>query len=173
LVEDPGQIREWIVQAEADVLSLAEEAERAQSRLAEARRRLMLLYELLATVTNAPVATGPQQLGIDRSVRERVQADAEAILRERGQPMRVQDILACFVRRGMVLPGRGTPTNILAHLVVDNRFVRHARGVYGLSEWKSTAQPATNTGDSEAPEEPTKQKRDPSLNQTKRRLRRA
>ena len=171
-MEDPGQIRQWIVDAEAEVSRLAEEAERVQARLAEARRQLMLLYELLATVTNAPVATGAKHLGLERSVRERVQADAETILREHGQPMRVHDILASFVRRGMVLPGRGTPTNILAHLVVDDRFARHGRGVYGLSEWKESAPQPARTGDG-SHKETARQKRREGRPRPPGRLRRA
>jgi hypothetical protein len=131
---DAETVRGWISGAEAEVSRLTREAEQIQFRLADARRRLMLLYEVLASVTSAPVAVSPEELGIGRSTRERVQADAEAILRERGAPMRVQDIHAEFIRRGVPLPGRGLPANIIAHLAVSDRFSRHGRGIWGLAE---------------------------------------
>lgn len=132
---DEDAVRRWIVQAEAELADLSAQAEAIQVRLAEARRQLMLLYEMLAAVTHAPVAVAPERLGPTLSTRERVQANAEAILRDRGKPMRIQDIHAEFIRRRMPLPGRGSPTNIVAHMVASPQFSRKVRGVYGLAEW--------------------------------------
>lgn len=131
---EPETVRGWIAAAEAEVSELAAEADKIQYRLAEKRRGLMLLYEVLAKLTNSPVAVPTEQMGIGTSTRERVQADAERILRDHGQPLRIQDIHSEFIRRGMPLPGRGTPTNIAAHLVDENRFRRVGRGMYGLVE---------------------------------------
>ena len=147
---DPKTVREWIVAAEEEVSDLARQVERAQFQLAEARRRLMLLYEMLASVTNGPVGVSPDKARTTRPVREQVQSDAEAILRERGMPMRAQDLHAEFIRRGMPLPGRGTPTNIIAHIVASDRFSRRGRGVYGLTEW-AKEQPSTHHRDSGGP----------------------
>ena len=130
---DAEIVRGWIAAAEVEVSELSSEAERVQFRLAEKRRQLMLLYEVLASLTNSPVAVSADQMGIGRSTRTRVQADAEGILLERGAPMWIQDIHAEFIRRGVPLPGRGTPTNIAAHLVDRDRFRRFGRGVYGLA----------------------------------------
>lgn len=139
---DADTIRTWIAQAEEEVARRVEEYEMAQTRLAEARRQLMLLYEMLATVTNSPVSIATEELGMARRIRERVQAHAEAILREHGKPMRITDLHAAFVRKGFPLPGRGTPTNIVAHLVASDRFSRHSRGVYGLVEWERSSHSA-------------------------------
>jgi hypothetical protein len=152
LMHDAETVRGWLARAEAEVSQLTREAEEAQFRLADARRRLMLLYEVLASVTNAPVAVSSNKLGIGRSTRERVQTDAEAILRERGAPMRAQDIHSEFIRRGMPLPGRGLPANIIAHLAVSDRFSRHGRGIWGLAEWvqpSASATPITQQGTEE------------------------
>ena len=142
-MHDEEAIRSWVAQSEAEVLKLAEEADAVQQRLADARRHLALMYELLAAVTNAPVEFSSKPMGIGGSVRHRVQRNAELILRDQQAPMTVQAIHAEFVRRRMPLPGRGAPTNIAAHLVASDRFARGARGMYGLSEWNqpSTAGP--------------------------------
>ncbi len=155
---DTETIRDWIASAEADISRLAQEVEHAQYRLAESRRRLMLLYEMLASVTNAPVNVSTDRVLTLRSVREQVQADAEAILLERGAPMRAQDIHAEFIRRGVPLPGRGAPTNIIAHLVASDRFSRHRRGVYGLAEWDRSASSGRPSQDSESVTRETKSK---------------
>jgi len=133
-MHDAQTVRHWIAQAEAEVSMLTQTAESIQIRLADARRRLMLLYEGLATVTSSPVPVA-SNIGVSRSVREEVRANVEKILRENGKPMRLQDVHAEFIRRGMALPGRGNPTNILAHLSPFERILRMDRGVYGLAEW--------------------------------------
>lgn len=141
-MSDPEIVRGWIAKAEAEVSDLSEQAEAIQQHLAEARRQLMLFYEMLAAITNAPVEVSAEHMGIGRAVRERVQKDAEAILCDRGSPMRIQGIHAEFIRRRMRLPGRGTPTNIAAHLVASDRFSRKGRGIYGLVDWDGPSQSA-------------------------------
>lgn len=136
VVMDAESVRGWIAAAEVELSEMSGDAERIQFRLAQKRRQLMLLYEVLASLTNSPVAISADHMGLNRSTRARVQTDAEQILRDRGQPMWIQDIHAEFIRRGVPLPGRGTPTNIAAHLVDAGRFRRFGRGVYGLSVWE-------------------------------------
>lgn len=142
---DANEVRRWIADAEAELTQLAAEVERAQFRLADKRRQLMLLYEVLASLTHSPVAIPADKMALDRSTRTRVQADAERILRKYGKPMRIQDIHAEFIRNGLPLPGRGTPTNIAAHLVDPSRFCRFRRGVYGLAVWKDRAEGPEDT----------------------------
>jgi hypothetical protein len=143
MMNDPDTIRGWVARAEAEFSELSVQAERVQQQLAEARRQLMLFYEMLATATNAPVEITAQERQSALSVRDQVQDNAESILREVGHPMRAQDIQMEFVRRHMPLPGRGTPTNIMAHLVAaGNRFSRPSRGMYGLTEWDRSSHSA-------------------------------
>lgn len=132
---DAGTIRAWAAQAETDLAELIAEAERLQRRVAQARMQLELMYELLATVSNEPVQRSSEFAFAERSVRDRVVESVIQILQERGDPMRIQDIHAEFLRRELPLPGSGTPTNIAAHLVNRDLFSRPRRGVFGLTEW--------------------------------------
>jgi hypothetical protein len=150
-MNDPDTIRGWITRAEAEVADLSQQADRIQAEVKEARRRLMLLYEVLATVTSSPVPVSNEQLGGGRSIRQRAQANAEEILRAHGKPMSIQHIHAEFIRRGMPLPGRGSPTNILAHLSASDRFSRKGRGVYGLTEWDLSSHSAKSSPPSSSP----------------------
>lgn len=129
-MQDPGEVRRWVTEAEAEVARLSDELERAGRRLAEARRRLTLLYEVLAVVSKDPTAA---MTGIEpMPTRERVIRDALTVLTDAGRPMRIGDIHAEFIRRGFALPGRGTPTNLVAHLGSTDRITRLARGVYAF-----------------------------------------
>jgi hypothetical protein len=111
------------------------EGERIQRDLAQLRTQLGLMYELLATATGeeGPVQFQPQEA--TKSVRQRVVEEVGSILRDRGAPMRIQDIHAEFLRRKFQLPGSGTPANIAAHLVDRKVFSRPRRGVFALAEW--------------------------------------
>lgn len=132
---DPDKVRQWILETEAEVIRLDAQAEAIQTALAEARKRLMLYHELLAALTKAPVKLSDEELRIGRSVRERtIRATAE-ILGEFERPMTIQEIHGAFIRQGKPLPGRGTPTNIVAHISTSPLFVRRGRGIYALAEW--------------------------------------
>lgn len=138
-VMDAETIRSWIAQAEADLAKLTAEADQLQRRVAHARIQLELMFELLATVTNEPIKRDPDSPGSEVSVRERVAQAVVQILREHGQPMRVQDIHSEFLHRELPLPGSGTPANIAAHLVDRGLFTRPGRGIFGLVEWDSAS----------------------------------
>lgn len=129
-MQDPDEARRWVAEAEAEVARLSDELDRAGRQLAEARRRLTLLYEVLAAVSKDPASA---RTDIEpMPTRERVIRDALAVLRDTRRPMRIGDIHAEFIRRGFALPGRGTPTNLVAHLGSTDRITRLARGVYAL-----------------------------------------
>ena len=132
---DPDQVRTWIAATEVEVAKLDMEADHIQTRLAEGRKRLMLYHELLAALTKAPVKVSDEELRIGRSVRERTIEAAVEILRDYRRPMPIQELHAAFIRHGKRLPGRGTPTNIVAYLGTSDLFVRRGRGVYALAEW--------------------------------------
>lgn len=149
-MSDPETVRGWITKSQADVERLLVEAERVQANLTEARRRLFLLYELLASLTNSPVALPVENLADLRPVREKVRQNVFEILQEHGKAMRIQDIHREFVRRGMPLPGRGSPTNVIAHLTGDERFKRLGRGVYQLA---STVEGSESPSTADEPEQ--------------------
>jgi hypothetical protein len=129
-MRDPENVRRWVSEAEAEVARLNDDAERVGRHLADARRRVTLLHEILAAVTNSPDA---MQTDVELlSTRERVIRDTERILRDAKGPMRIGNIHAEFIRRGYALPGRGSPTNLVAHLGQTARIARLSRGVYAL-----------------------------------------
>lgn len=139
----PDEVREWIVAAEREALELAARSDEIQLKLAQARKRLVLYHEILAALTKTPVAPPDDQLRDGRAVRERTIEAAVEILRAHGKPLRIQDIHAEFIRRGHQLPGRGTPTNIVAHISTAPELVRLGRGIYALAEWRGEeAEPA-------------------------------
>jgi hypothetical protein len=143
------EVRAWIEVAEHDVAHLASSSDEIQVRLAQARKRLVLYHEILATLTKAPVPISDQVLKVGRSIRERTVESAIEILRAHGRPLRVQDLHAEFIRHGHPLPGRGTPTNIVVHLASSPLLERRGRGIYALAEWRSTADAHTAGTDAE------------------------
>lgn len=144
---EPDAVREWIRAAESELAELTEQAAHAQVKLAEGRRRLVLLYEILASVTNSPADPRGTDLQQDKSVREQVQANARTILNESGNPMRVVDLHAAFIRRAFPLPGRGRPSNIAAHLTTEGGFQRCGRGIYGLDKSSSEEKSVETQGE--------------------------
>jgi hypothetical protein len=132
---DPDRVRHWILETESEVIRLDADAEGIQVALAEARKRLMLYHELLAALTKAPVRVSDEELRIGRSVRERTIGATAEILGDFKRPMTIQEIHGAFIRQGKPLPGRGTPTNIVAHISTSPLFVRRGRGIYALAEW--------------------------------------
>lgn len=137
---DVEMIREWIRVGEADLQRLNAEAERINVQVAQQRQQLTLMYELLATLTNETPDRSLLETGAGQPVRERTVQAALDILREHGKPLRIQDLHAEFIRRGVPLPGSGTPTNIASHLVDRTIFTRPGRGVFGLVEWGTPAE---------------------------------
>ncbi len=128
-------IRRWVSEAEAEVARLTDEAEGVARRLTEARRRLGLLREALAAVSKDPAAVSGTIEPI--SIRERVIRSTREILADAGRPLTIAAIHAEFIRRGNALPGRGSPTNLIAHIGATDRVARLARGVYALPEWRA------------------------------------
>ncbi len=132
---DPATVREWISKAEEEISELTAQAEDVQRRLAQGRVQLGLLYELLASVGGEAISRRSDLIAPEKSVRERVVEATVQILLDQGEPMRIQDIHAEFLRRRFPLPGSGTPTNIAAHLVDRSIFTRPGRGTFGLASW--------------------------------------
>ncbi len=60
---------------------------------------------------------------------------AHQVLLEVGRELHYKDLAAQLQVRGVNIPGRDPPINLVAHIHNDPRFIRPKRGVYGLREW--------------------------------------
>jgi hypothetical protein len=60
-------------------------------------------------------------------------------LREAGRPLHISELMDRLQGRGVRIPGRGEPANVIAHLSRDPHIVRPSRGIYGLAEWNLPA----------------------------------
>ena len=123
------------------------EVERAQSDLAEAQRRadatrerLGLLDRLLALEQSGPV--DESSTGGLVSVRNAIEEppglldSCERIIRDRGQPVHISELLPALNEAGVAIPGRGTDANVIVRLRrAPDRFVRTGRGMYALPEF--------------------------------------
>jgi hypothetical protein len=56
------------------------------------------------------------------------------ILAESATPLHISMIRQAYLREGNRIPGKGNESNLLAYVVRDPRFVRVAKGTYGLAE---------------------------------------
>ena len=123
-----------------EIASLSEELRRAE-------KELELLLELarlggigrhgdsaLAGVapSSAVRSAGRAEGGTDRA--RLVQAVVD-VLRVKGSPMHIQDLVAGVRHAGVEIPGRGSSANLIAHIRTDDAIVRPVRGMYGLREW--------------------------------------
>ena len=59
---------------------------------------------------------------------------AYALLAESRRAYHYRDLARELMSRGVVIKGRDPATNLIAHLVHDDRFIRPQRGVYALKE---------------------------------------
>jgi hypothetical protein len=67
-----------------------------------------------------------------------------SILRQNGKPMHIQDLFSAVYERGVVIPGKGEPANLISHIRLAPAIVRPVRGMYGLREWGLADKPATS-----------------------------
>lgn len=58
--------------------------------------------------------------------------EAYELVRETEAGLYYKDLLERLTERGIVVPGQDPAANLIAHLTRDERFVRTARGTYGL-----------------------------------------
>lgn len=118
--------------------------ERLQNRLIEVERQLGPLQAEAAKVktqlefveralgvdeATAPTMAKQARSGPRRSINELV----EKILVEAAQPLHISEIRKRFVAAGHEIPGQGKESNLLIYMVRDPRFVRVAKGTYGLA----------------------------------------
>lgn len=78
----------------------------------------------------------PQLASTSRSPNDELETEVEGILEIAGKPLHISEIRSELLQRGVAIPGRGDDANIIVRLRKDGaRFVRTARGTYGLPKW--------------------------------------
>jgi hypothetical protein len=141
---DMKQIKAWKASLEADIKSLNERMGALTSDLQKKRQQLDLVAKLLdsETAANSTPRYSEKELATKSAgqnptpdeVKERVLE----ILLQANRPMNIKEIHAEFLRRGLPIPGKGTPFNILVHLSREvkkgsgSRFYRTGKGTYAL-----------------------------------------
>ena len=102
-----------------------------QAEASRLRAQLELIERALKVDASAaePVVKQRAVGGLEGSVNELV----EKILAEAGQPLHISEIRKRFLAAGREIPGQGAESNLLVYMVRDRRFVRVAKGTYGLA----------------------------------------
>jgi hypothetical protein len=141
---DMKQIKAWKATLEAEIKSLDEKAAALNSHSQKKRQQLDLITKLLDSEiqTNSPLRHAEKEAATKSAgqnptpneVKDRVLE----ILLEANRPMNIKEIHAEFVRRGLPIPGKGTPFNILVHMSREvkkgagSRLYRTGKGTYAL-----------------------------------------
>lgn len=129
------QLRTWEKKLVEELASLRQRQREIESQLQRGDRELELIRQILSLgqPENAEASLrpqGPKGKPTSISVKESV----KTILQEAGRPLHISEIHREFLRRGLPIPGGGTPFNILVHIAKDQGFIRIARGTYVLRE---------------------------------------
>ena len=78
----------------------------------------------------------PPQVSSPRGSDDQLETEVERILEVAARPMHIGEIRSELIQKGFPIPGRGDDANIIVRLRKDStRFVRTARGTYGLPKW--------------------------------------
>jgi hypothetical protein len=129
------KLTEWEAALGREIERLQSEREHIDSELQRAMKKLDLVKQMRLLEGGSPetVMSVVVPLKDGRATPTAVREMAHRILSESARPLHISEIHEQFVARGYKIPGRGTPFNILAHLVNDKLFVRVARGTYALA----------------------------------------
>lgn len=141
LEEEARRIRAQIAEIQADAARRVNELQtslRAKEELAARLRDVLRIetgengvgeYQEDATVPVSSPVRPPTNL-----------ADAAyQLLAETRREYHYRELAQELLDRGVLINGRDPATNLIAHLVRDNRFARPKRGVYALREWNPKA----------------------------------
>lgn len=133
----PAYLVEWESSLEKELHGLRERRESVDGEIQRVAKKLELIRQMrlleespgipTATETIAPSASETRPTPV--LVRDGV----KRILADSARPLHIAEIHREFLKRGLPIPGGGTPFNILAHVVNDRTFVRVARGTYALA----------------------------------------
>jgi hypothetical protein len=110
---------------------LAELEQKAEPLLAEidkTKRELALVKQLRQFEDGTMPARGAVGTIGDVKPDAPISDAAAAILKEAGRPLHISEIRERFLASGRMIPGQGTESNLLSHIVRDPRFARSPRG---------------------------------------------
>jgi hypothetical protein len=98
------------------------------------RTQLGLVDKLLKVSRSEETPSGEVAINGQHGNGRNVADTIARILAESSSPLHISKIQEAYLREGNTIPGRGTESNLLAYVVRDSRFVRVAKGTYGLAE---------------------------------------
>jgi hypothetical protein len=120
------RLRNRLEEIREQIDPLAIEAARIRTQLGLVDRLLKVSRGEDATSDEAAI----NQQGNGRNVANTI----ARILADAASPLHISVIRQTYLREGNTIPGKGTESNLLAYVVRDPRFVRVAKGTYGLGE---------------------------------------
>jgi len=136
---DARKLSEWEKTLESERGELLLKRAQVDEQLQKISRKIELLQQMrsldeVRTLKEPTESAGANNTGGDnRATPTFVREMARKILTESGVPLHISEIHKQFLANGYLIPGSGTPFNILAHLVNDKSFARVARGTYALA----------------------------------------
>lgn len=135
MIDESDKLSEWEAALEREIVRWQGERSRIESELQRATKKLELVRQMksLDAATISEIAFPSSALKDSRATASSVREMTQAILSKSERPLHINKIHKQFLENGYAIPGRGTPFNILAHLVNDKSFVRVARGTYALA----------------------------------------
>jgi len=125
------KLKKWRDVAKSDLESAKNDLIIAQKRYQETEERFKLIERLLVLENNK------SQLESEE-IFEQIDllSECEAIIRDHGGPMHINDIHKSLIQKRIPIPGKGTKANVIARLQrSDGRIIRTGRGEYGLPEF--------------------------------------
>lgn len=121
------KLRERLDELQSQIDPLAAEAGRIRTQLGLVDK---LLKVSCGEDTTPGEAAINEQPGNGRNIANII----AKILADAASPLHISMIREAYLKEGNTIPGKGNESNLLAYVVRDPRFVRVAKGTYGLAE---------------------------------------
>lgn len=132
-------LRAYQVKVAAELAQLDDELAELKSRRDKKVDELRALETLLAIHDPTFQPTLDAHAAPQPGKRNKVSLPDKAfeVLQELGAPTYYVDLHDAMVERGIDIPGKNPPANLLTQIGQDPRFMRVERGTYALVEWAS------------------------------------
>ena len=135
--EDIQKLADWELSLKGELDSLQAKRKELDVDIQRLSKRLDLVRQMRA-LDEPRAGSDPDQEATPpgselRTTPLAVREAAKAVLLAAARPLHINDIHRRFISSGHPIPGKGTPFNILVHLLNDKEFVRVSRGTYALA----------------------------------------